>query len=151
MLRFPKLHEKIVDVVTALLRKRLPVTNQMVEHLVQIELSYINTKHPDFHEVNLVQRALTSGELGERNYNKEPTKQQQDIQNSTMNEPKLINSIKNLNLNSTVVNGPITAALAKNAERASQQHPSSNGVSPATSYNQIPNGVNLLPDIVTIK
>lgn len=50
MLRFPKLHEKIVDVVTQLLRRRLPTTNTMVEHLVQIELAYINTKHPDFHK-----------------------------------------------------------------------------------------------------
>lgn len=30
MLRFPKLHERIVDVVTQLLRRRLPTTNQMV-------------------------------------------------------------------------------------------------------------------------
>lgn len=50
MLRFPKLHEKIVDVVTQLLRRRLPTTNTMVEHLVHIELAYINTKHPDFHK-----------------------------------------------------------------------------------------------------
>lgn len=50
MLRFPKLHEKIVDVVTQLLRRRLPTTNVMVENLVSIELAYINTKHPDFHK-----------------------------------------------------------------------------------------------------
>lgn len=48
--RFPKLHEKIVDVVTQLLRRRLPFTNAMVENLVGIELAYINTKHPDFQE-----------------------------------------------------------------------------------------------------
>ena len=30
MLRFPKLHDKILDVVTHLLRKRLPPTNTMV-------------------------------------------------------------------------------------------------------------------------
>ena len=30
MLRFPKLHERIVDVVTTCLRRRLPITNQMV-------------------------------------------------------------------------------------------------------------------------
>ena len=86
-----------MDVVTALLRKRLPITNQMVEHLVQIELSYINTKHPDFHEVNLIQRALTSGEL-ERNYEKAAA--------AAANEGKSVNaataSVKNLNLNSTV-------------------------------------------------
>ena len=63
LLRFPKLHEKIVDVVTALLRKRLPITNQMVENLVQIELAYINTKHPDFIEASLIQKALNSGEF----------------------------------------------------------------------------------------
>ncbi|XP_037710881.1 dynamin-1-like protein isoform X1 [Drosophila subpulchrella] len=50
MLRFPKLHEKIVDVVTQLLRRRLPHTNVMVENIVAIELAYINTKHPDFHK-----------------------------------------------------------------------------------------------------
>uniref|UniRef100_H3DMF2 Dynamin-1-like protein n=1 Tax=Tetraodon nigroviridis TaxID=99883 RepID=H3DMF2_TETNG len=46
--RFPKLHEAIVEAVTSLLRKRLPVTNEMVHNLVAIELAYINTKHPDF-------------------------------------------------------------------------------------------------------
>uniref|UniRef100_A0A1L8DWD6 dynamin GTPase n=1 Tax=Nyssomyia neivai TaxID=330878 RepID=A0A1L8DWD6_9DIPT len=50
MLRFPKLHEKIIDVVTQSLRMRLPTTNSMVENLVAIELAYINTKHPDFHK-----------------------------------------------------------------------------------------------------
>ena len=48
MLRFPRLHEKIIDVVTNLLRSRLPPTNTMVDNLVAIELSYINTNHEDF-------------------------------------------------------------------------------------------------------
>lgn len=34
--RFPKLHEKIIDVVTNLLRSRLPPTNVMVENIVAI-------------------------------------------------------------------------------------------------------------------
>ncbi|KAL9960031.1 hypothetical protein ACROYT_G033424 [Oculina patagonica] len=46
--RFPHLHERIVEVVTNLLIRRLPSTNEMVENLVAIELSYINTNHPDF-------------------------------------------------------------------------------------------------------
>lgn len=54
ILRFPKLHEKIIDVVTQLLRRRLPTTNSMVGNLVAIELAYINTKHPDFHDAALV-------------------------------------------------------------------------------------------------
>ena len=34
----------------------------MVEDLVGIELAYINTKHPDFHEAGLIHKALTSGD-----------------------------------------------------------------------------------------
>lgn len=66
MLRFPKLHEKIVDVVTQLLRRRLPNTNTMVENIVQIELAYINTKHPDFHkEAALVPSLLKAEHIQE--------------------------------------------------------------------------------------
>lgn len=61
MLRFPKLYERIVDVVTQLLRKRLPTTNQMVENLVAIELAYINTKHPDFYkDISMVPSVIKS-------------------------------------------------------------------------------------------
>lgn len=66
MLRFPKLHEKIVDVVTQMLRRRLPNTNTMVENLVAIELAYINTKHPDFHkEAALVPSLLKADHIQE--------------------------------------------------------------------------------------
>ncbi|CAH2267685.1 jg11414 [Pararge aegeria aegeria] len=66
MQRFPRLHQRIVDVVTLLLRTRLPATNAMVENLVAIELAYINTKHPDFHrEAALVSALLTSDGLVE--------------------------------------------------------------------------------------
>ncbi|XP_030827871.1 dynamin-1-like protein [Strongylocentrotus purpuratus] len=54
LLRFPRLHDRIVEVVTTLLRKRLPATNAMVENIVGIELAYINTKHPDFADASLV-------------------------------------------------------------------------------------------------
>lgn len=54
MRRFPKLHERTVDVVTALLKSRLPATNQTVQKLVRIQLSYINTKHPDFSNAALL-------------------------------------------------------------------------------------------------
>ncbi|XP_050426841.1 dynamin-1-like protein [Adelges cooleyi] len=66
MIRFPKLHESIVDVVTQLLRRRLPTTNSMVENLVAIELAYINTKHPDFHrDAELVSLMMKSAEEDE--------------------------------------------------------------------------------------
>jgi len=64
MLRFPRLHEKIVDVVTNLLRSRLPPTNTMVENLVQVELAYINTRHPDFQkEAALAGSMMASDEM----------------------------------------------------------------------------------------
>ena len=66
MLRFPRLHEKIIDVVTNLLRSRIPPTNTMVENLVQIELSYVNTKHPDFHKDAVFAGSLMSVEERER-------------------------------------------------------------------------------------
>ncbi|CAG9863416.1 unnamed protein product [Phyllotreta striolata] len=67
MLRFPKLYEKIVDVVTQLLRRRLPTTNTMVENLVAIELAYINTKHPDFYkDIQMVPTVIKSGESSTR-------------------------------------------------------------------------------------
>ena len=62
--RFPKLHEKIIDVVTNLLRSRLGPTNSMVENIVAIELAYINTKHPDFyHEANRIGGMLKSPDM----------------------------------------------------------------------------------------
>ena len=46
--RFPTLREQMNGVVMGLIRKRLPITNQMVEQLIAIEVAYINTNHPDF-------------------------------------------------------------------------------------------------------
>ncbi|XP_056665721.1 dynamin-1-like protein isoform X6 [Monodelphis domestica] len=60
LLRFPKLHEAIIEVVTGVLRKRLPITNEMVHNLVAIELAYINTKHPDFVDMILVSASFNS-------------------------------------------------------------------------------------------
>lgn len=64
MLRFPKLYERIVDVVTQLLRRRLPPTNSMVENLVAIELAYINTKHPDFYKEIAMVPSMIKSETG---------------------------------------------------------------------------------------
>lgn len=94
MLRFPKLHERIVDVVTQLLRRRLPHTNSMVENLVAIELAYINTKHPDFHkDAAFVSSLLKDADVDHLKHNKrlasasstiitnDTTKEQQGQQN----------------------------------------------------------------------
>ncbi|KAF5296102.1 hypothetical protein FQA39_LY02736 [Lamprigera yunnana] len=91
MLRFPKLYERIVDVVTLLLRRRLPTTNIMVENLVAIELAYINTKHPDFYkDIAVVPSVIKSGntnrpERPKSMYTKHTSKDAQDmmLQNRT--------------------------------------------------------------------
>lgn len=46
--RFPKLRDHMIEVVSNLLRRCVSPTQMMVSNLVKIELSYINTSHPDF-------------------------------------------------------------------------------------------------------
>jgi dynamin 1-like protein len=46
--RFPHLRDKIYEVVNRLLRQCVTPTQQMVNNLINIELCYINTAHPDF-------------------------------------------------------------------------------------------------------
>jgi len=41
-----------------MLRERLKPTNQMVQNLVDIEISYINTSHPDFKAMTAVNQFL---------------------------------------------------------------------------------------------
>ncbi|XP_074055599.1 LOW QUALITY PROTEIN: dynamin-1-like protein [Macrotis lagotis] len=55
---FPKLQKAITDIVTSFLKKRLPITKEMVHNLVAIELAYINTKHPDFIDMSLVSASI---------------------------------------------------------------------------------------------
>jgi dynamin 1-like protein len=46
--RFPVLRDRMVEVVSNLLRRCVGPTQMMVGNLVKIELAYINTSHPDF-------------------------------------------------------------------------------------------------------
>jgi dynamin 1-like protein len=46
--RFPVLRDRMVEVVSSLLRRCVGPTQMMVSNLVKIELAYINTSHPDF-------------------------------------------------------------------------------------------------------
>ena len=56
--RFPLLQQQIYEVVKKMLRERLKPTNQMVQNLVDIEISYINTSHPDFKAMTAVNQFL---------------------------------------------------------------------------------------------
>lgn len=46
--RYKLLEGKIKDVMTSIIGKCLQPTNEMVKNLVKVELSYINSSHPDF-------------------------------------------------------------------------------------------------------
>lgn len=46
--RFPKLRNRIADVVAKLLRNNRETTKTNVEHLIGMEIAYVNKKHPDF-------------------------------------------------------------------------------------------------------
>lgn len=46
--RFPNLRERMIEVVSSLLRRCVSPTQLMISNLVKIELAYINTSHPDF-------------------------------------------------------------------------------------------------------
>ena len=46
--RFPVLKERMVEVVSSLLKRCVSPTQLMVSNMVKIELAYINTSHPDF-------------------------------------------------------------------------------------------------------
>eukprot|EP00126_Sphaerothecum_destruens_P012302 Sdes_comp21093_c0_seq1m19775 len=46
--RFHQLRDKVVDSAMMLLKSRVPKTTAMIEALIEMELAYINTSHPDF-------------------------------------------------------------------------------------------------------
>lgn len=48
LIRFPNLSRQINDVVVKLLAERVQPTKDFVKSLIQIQLNYINTRHPDF-------------------------------------------------------------------------------------------------------
>ncbi|XP_025107859.1 dynamin-1-like protein [Pomacea canaliculata] len=152
MLRFPKLHEKIVDVVTNLLRKRLPPTNTMVENLVAVELAYINTKHPDFTEAHLAHRSLTEGGSGEPRQltttgsNLTKTFLERQNEETKSSAPELNGGPWKI---SNFIRG---SKLEMNADKGSEQGTSSlpssgpNSAVPSPSHSR-KGGINLLPEV----
>jgi len=48
LLRFANLRDRVVEVVNNLLNKYKVPTKEMIANLISVELSFINTNHPDF-------------------------------------------------------------------------------------------------------
>lgn len=161
MLRFPKLHEKIVDVVTQLLRRRLPPTNSMVEYLVSIELAYINTKHPDFHKDAALVPSLMKNDQNEpwstpgnqnppsrRIQNKMP---QSSLAGSTdgTNDLSHANNVNNNNSDAShqPQNNWLSNILPPARSNATDSAESSQSNTPTHSMMSPMKPVNLLPDV----
>lgn len=53
MQRFPRLFERICEVVSSLLNSRISPTKEFVSNLIGIELAYINSRHPEFMDTAL--------------------------------------------------------------------------------------------------
>ncbi|CAH0557171.1 unnamed protein product [Brassicogethes aeneus] len=129
MLRFPKLYESIVDVVTQLLRRRLPTTNDMVENLVDIELAYINTKHPDFYkEIAMVPTMIKSVDGNRQN---RPKSMYGKFQSGY--EPQPLNGIDPQEMNNHVVNN-VTDSVKADGDLRSVLSP----VKPVNLLPQVP-------------
>jgi dynamin 1-like protein len=48
LMRFPRFHHRLMEVVVQLLRDRMAPTQAYIESLISIQTAYINTNHPDF-------------------------------------------------------------------------------------------------------
>lgn len=57
-----------------------------VENLVAVELAYINTKHPDFHDATLV-NSMIKASIAEDVYKQQPRKQPHAISLDSTNSP----------------------------------------------------------------
>ncbi|KAI6234566.1 Dynamin central region family protein [Aphelenchoides fujianensis] len=62
MQRFPRLYERINEIVSSLLSSRLQPTKRFVTDIVNSEMAYINTKHPDFTEFGYMESQQMGGD-----------------------------------------------------------------------------------------
>ena len=69
MTRFPKLQQKIIAVTNNILRNYLTPCKGMVKKLIEFELAYIDTNHPDFQEAHLVRKLFTQVDVLQYNAN----------------------------------------------------------------------------------
>lgn len=48
MARFPTLHKKVLDVVSAMLEKGKSEARAMVSNIIKVQVAWLNTSHPNF-------------------------------------------------------------------------------------------------------
>jgi len=91
VVRFPQLNEKIKEIVVKLLGIRLPETKEMVNNIIDIEMSYINCDHPDFNK-----SALTDSNNFKSLMVKENKKEYDEEDDEDESEEKQVELMKSL-------------------------------------------------------
>lgn len=98
--RFPKLSERIINVVTNLLRQRHEPTNEMVSNLVKIELAFINNRHPDFDTSGAYGKSMDypmkhtmKKSSGMENHEDDNTRRYENMNEKDMRDCKLIENL----------------------------------------------------------
>ena len=84
LMRFRPLHEKILEVMRSLLVSSLKPTEEMIRHLIDIELGHINRNHPDFLNNSSVLSELLQGTDNEKN--SDPSKADKKNTKDTKNQ-----------------------------------------------------------------
>ncbi len=86
--RYPKLQQKLIEVISDLLRERLGPTISYVESLIEIHRSYINTNHPSF----VGAAAAMASVVEDRQKQKEQEKNAKLLEQNKSLKPKLLQS-----------------------------------------------------------
>lgn len=86
--RYPKLQQKLIEVISDLLRERLGPTISYVESLIEIHRSYINTNHPSF----VGAAAAMASVVEDRQKQKDQEKKSKLIEQNNKLKPKLLQS-----------------------------------------------------------
>jgi dynamin 1-like protein len=101
----------------------------MVENLVEIELAYINTKHPDFYEAGLIHRALTGGDSTNQTQNKPKHEESKSGRSNSLNRTLVQRNDDNEPTMNGVHSSPYTSSAAIASPTIVSMPPLGDGVS----------------------
>lgn len=99
--RYPKLQQRLIEVISDLLRERLGPTISYVESLIEIHTSYINTNHPSFIGAPAAMASVVQDRANLKNQRKQAPKK---LINDTINTPKAEGNDNTSNNGSVVTN-----------------------------------------------
>lgn len=97
LIRFPRLHQKVVEVVVEMLRERMAPAHAYLESLISIQLAYINTNHPDF----------IGGSAAIAMLERKHEKRRRDLDKHRKQQQAMQQQVQNMSLNGSGANGNV--------------------------------------------